>query len=74
MHFSFLRVVAVVAALTRSMSVTAQQCALLGVACGPTSPEGFGCCGDYVCPPLRLVPVRKYPRVLREKVRMSLAN
>ncbi|KAG2118206.1 uncharacterized protein F5147DRAFT_670462 [Suillus discolor] len=88
MHFSFLRVVAVVAALTRSMSVTA-QCASSGQACGTTSPTGLICCGDLyfvrfaskIQPhdsPLRLVPiaVRKFFHVLQGtlKVQMSLAN
>ncbi|KAG1797177.1 hypothetical protein EV424DRAFT_1442805 [Suillus variegatus] len=67
MHFSFLQVVAVVAALTRSMS-----------ACGKTSPGDLVCCGKYVFvrfaseiqphdSPLRLVPDRKYRRVLQGK-------
>ncbi|KAG1794172.1 uncharacterized protein HD556DRAFT_1371408 [Suillus plorans] len=51
MHFSFLRVVAVVAALTRSMSVTA-QCASSGQACGTTSSTGLICCGDLYCGPI----------------------
>ncbi|KAG1794415.1 uncharacterized protein HD556DRAFT_1370223 [Suillus plorans] len=51
MHFSFLRVVAVVAALTRSMSVTAQLCGTVGNACGKSSPEGTVCCGDLLCNP-----------------------
>ncbi|KAG1828518.1 hypothetical protein EV424DRAFT_1385392 [Suillus variegatus] len=64
MHFSFIRVIAVVAALTRIMPVSADWCAPLGHACGPTSPERLDCCvGPLVCPPLRLVPVRKYHRV-----------
>ncbi|KAG1844768.1 hypothetical protein C8R48DRAFT_735250 [Suillus tomentosus] len=46
MHFSFFRVVAVVAVLTRSMSVTASPCASLGQACGTTSPTGLICCDD----------------------------
>ncbi|KAG2109408.1 uncharacterized protein F5147DRAFT_693250 [Suillus discolor] len=75
MHFSYLRVVAVVAALTRIIPVSADWCAPLDRACGPTSPEGLTCCIGLVCPhALRLVPVRKYPRVLPEQVRMSLAN
>ncbi|KAG1794156.1 uncharacterized protein HD556DRAFT_1371319 [Suillus plorans] len=75
MHFSFIRVIAVVAALTRIMPVSADWCAPLGHACGPTSPERLDCCvGPLVCPPLRLVPVRKYHRVLPGEVRMSLAN
>ncbi|KAG1799454.1 uncharacterized protein HD556DRAFT_1347984 [Suillus plorans] len=57
MHFSFLRVVAAVAALTRSMSVTAQYCANLGQACGRTSPQDLLCCGDLICGPLRLIPI-----------------
>ncbi|KAG2046055.1 hypothetical protein BDR06DRAFT_236807 [Suillus hirtellus] len=50
MHFSFLLVVAVVAALTRSMSVTA-QCATLGQACGTTSHTGLMCCDSLFCEP-----------------------
>ncbi|KAG1896937.1 uncharacterized protein F5891DRAFT_1051822 [Suillus fuscotomentosus] len=78
MHFSFLRVVAVVTALTRSMSVTASQCASLGQACGTTNPTGLICCDDLffvrfaskIQPhdsPLRLVPigVRKFFHILR---------
>ncbi|KAG1875920.1 hypothetical protein C8R48DRAFT_690181 [Suillus tomentosus] len=52
MHFSFLQVVTVVAALTRSMSVTA-QCASLGQACGTTSPTDDACCGDLYCGPIK---------------------
>ncbi|KAG1798424.1 uncharacterized protein HD556DRAFT_1350337 [Suillus plorans] len=51
MHFSFLRVVAVVAALTRSTSVTAAKCAIIGQACGTTSPTGLICCDDMFCGP-----------------------
>ncbi|KAG1794174.1 uncharacterized protein HD556DRAFT_1371423 [Suillus plorans] len=50
MYFSFLQVVAVVAALSKSMSVTA-QCASLGQACGKTSPTGLACCDDLFCGP-----------------------
>ncbi|KAG1799453.1 uncharacterized protein HD556DRAFT_1347969 [Suillus plorans] len=52
MHFSFLRVVAVVAALTGSMSVTAQSCASVGQACGKTSPVGLSCCSGLSCTPV----------------------
>ncbi|KAG1875901.1 hypothetical protein C8R48DRAFT_690175 [Suillus tomentosus] len=51
MHFSFLQVVAVIAALTRSMSVTA-QCADVGHPCSRTSPTDDTCCGDLYCGPI----------------------
>ncbi|KAG2107917.1 uncharacterized protein F5147DRAFT_695687 [Suillus discolor] len=76
MHFSFLRVVAVVAALTRFMSVTAQSCAAVAQACGKSSPQNLSCCGGLTCTPLHLVPigVRYSYHALHETVQMSLAD
>ncbi|KAG2103789.1 uncharacterized protein F5147DRAFT_705596, partial [Suillus discolor] len=74
MHFSFLRVVTVVAALTKSTSVTAAKCAIIGQACGTTSPTGLICCDDLFCGPLRLVPigVRKFFHILRGTLKIQM--